>query len=155
MFEENNLLKEEKTTIAVTPETAKKTTFSITEAARLNNVTRQAIYVAIKQKKLVAAKKDGRWTIELKDLEQYRKNKYSRSKSTYEGELIFDNSKGLYSVNQVARILKVPAQKIYYAIRVGQVKTSRKGAAWIINKQDMEEYRQKYLSGSFFGVEAG
>ena len=31
---------------------------SITEAARLNNVTRQAIYVAIKQKKLKARKED-------------------------------------------------------------------------------------------------
>jgi excisionase family DNA binding protein len=48
---------------------------SITEAARINNVTRQAIYVAIKQKKLKASKDSTRWTIHLDDLDEYRKNK--------------------------------------------------------------------------------
>src|SRR3989344_8859347 len=85
---------------------------SITEAARINNVTRQAIYVAIKQKKLKATKDATRWTISLKDLEEYRKNKYSRTKSVFAGELVFDNSKGYYSVNQVASMLNVPAQKV-------------------------------------------
>ena len=61
---------------------------SITEAARINNVTRQAIYVAIKQKKLKASKDATRWTIHLDDLEEYRKNKYSRTKSIYAGELL-------------------------------------------------------------------
>ena len=51
---------------------------SITEAARINNVTRQAIYVAIKLKKLKAKKETTRWTIDLNDLEEYRNNKYSR-----------------------------------------------------------------------------
>ena len=48
---------------------------SITEAASLNNVTRQAIYVAIKQRKLRATKDATRWTIDLDDLEEYKKNK--------------------------------------------------------------------------------
>ena len=48
---------------------------SITEAARINNVTRQAIYVAIKQKKLRASKGATRWTINLDDLEEYRKKR--------------------------------------------------------------------------------
>ena len=75
---------------------------SITEAAKINNVTRQAIYVAIKQKKLKAKKDATRWTIDLADLELYRNGKYSRTKSMYNGELLFDNHKGFYSVNQVA-----------------------------------------------------
>ena len=86
---------------------------SITEAARINNVTRQAIYVAIKQKKLKATKDATRWTIHLDDLEEYRQNKYSRTKSMFNGELLFDNRKGYYSVNQAAKLLNVPAQKIY------------------------------------------
>jgi excisionase family DNA binding protein len=56
---------------------------SITEAARINGVTRQAIYVAIKQNKLRARKDSTRWTIDLDDLEDYRRNKYSRTKSTF------------------------------------------------------------------------
>lgn len=119
---------------------------SITEAARINNVTRQAIYVAIKQKKLRAYKDSTRWTIDLEDLEQYRKQKYSRSKSIFNGELLFDNSKGYFSVNQVAKMLGVPAQKIYYATRIGLLKATRKGAAWVIHVDDLKQYQEKYIN---------
>lgn len=117
---------------------------SITEAAKLNKVTRQAIYVAIKQKKLKATKKT-RWEIELKDLEEYRKNKYSRTKSIFGGELLFDNEKGYFSVNQVAKMLGVPAQKIYYATRTGMIKGTRKGAAWVIHSDEVNRYKNEYL----------
>ncbi len=118
---------------------------SITEAAQINGVTRQAIYVAIKQNKLKAVKETTRWRIHLKDLEEYRANKYSRAKSTFEGELLFDNEQGYYSVNQCARMLGVPAQKIYYATRIGALKASRKGSAWVIHIDDIKEYRDTYL----------
>lgn len=141
MFEENNVnINEEHVN------TANGKVVSITEAARINNVTRQAIYVAIKQKKLRAIKATTRWVINLQDLENYRKNKYSRTKSVYDGELLFDNNKGFYSVNQVANILGVPAQKIYYATRVGQLKAQRKGAAWVIHQDDMATYKENYMS---------
>lgn len=117
---------------------------SITEAAKINNVTRQAIYVAIKQKKLRATKKT-RWEIDLKDLEEYRNNKYSRTKSMFDGELLFDNHRGYHSVNQVADMLGVPAQKIYYATRTGMIKGTRKGAAWVIHTDEINRYRQEYL----------
>ncbi len=123
-----------------------KKVVSITEAARINNVTRQAIYVAIKQRKLKAHKDSTRWTIDLSDLEEYRKHKYSRTKSMFEGELLFDNTKGYYSVNQVAELLGVPAQKIYYATRVGLMKAIRKGAAWVIHANDVKNYQENYLT---------
>lgn len=121
-----------------------KKVVSITEAARINNVTRQAIYVAIKQKKLRATK-NTRWEIDLTDLEEYRKNKYSRTKSMFDGELLFDNNQGYYSVNQVAEQLGVPAQKIYYATRTGMIKGTRKGAAWVIHTEEIKRYRNEYL----------
>lgn len=123
-----------------------KKVVSITEAAKINNVTRQAIYVAIKQKKLKASKDATRWTIDLEDLENYRKQKYSRTKSMFDGELLFDNHKGYYSINQVAKMLSVPAQKIYYATRVGLMKAHRKGAAWVIHITDVKQYQEAYLS---------
>jgi excisionase family DNA binding protein len=125
---------------------AQRKVVSITEAAKINNVTRQAIYVAIKQKKLKAYKDTTRWTIDLDDLENYRKQKYSRTKSMFEGELLFDNMKGFYSVNQVAKMLNVPAQKIYYATRVGLLKASRRGAAWVVHTNDIKEYQENYLN---------
>ena len=124
---------------------ASKKVVSITEAAKINNVTRQAIYVAIKQKKLKAYKDATRWTIDLEDLENYRRSKYSRTKSMFNGELLFDNHKGFYSINQVAKMLNVPAQKIYYATRVGLMKAQRKGAAWVIHMEDIKSYQQNYL----------
>lgn len=119
---------------------------SITEAANRNNVTRQAIYVAIKQGKLKAQKGASKWMIHLDDLEEYRKNKYSRTKSMYEGTLLFDNAQGYYSVNQTANMLQVPAQKIYYATRVGQLKAIRKGSAWVIHIDDIKTYREHYIA---------
>ena len=129
-------------------ETPRKKVVSITEAARINNVTRQAIYVAIKQKKLKAYKDTTRWTIDLDDLESYRRQKYSRTKSMFDGELLFDNQKGFFSVNQAAKMLGCPAQKIYYATRVGLLKASRKGAAWVIHSSDIQLYRETYLSNA-------
>lgn len=129
--------------VATTPQ---KKVVSITEAAKINNVTRQAIYVAIKQKKLKAYKDSTRWTIDLDDLESYRKQKYSRTKSMFQGELLFDNQKGFYSVNQVAKLLNVPAQKIYYATRVGLMKATRKGAAWVIHSNEVKQYQENYLN---------
>lgn len=138
--------KMEETIVIAEAPSPKKTVVSITEAARINNVTRQAIYVAIKQKKLKAKKDATRWTIHVDDLAEYRKNKYSRTKSIFQGELLFDNTKGYYSINQVAKMLNVPAQKIYYATRVGQLKASRKGAAWVISVNDVRQYQENYLS---------
>jgi hypothetical protein len=121
-----------------------KKVISITEAAKINNVTRQAIYVAIKQNKLKATKKT-RWEIDIDDLNDYRKNKYSRSKSSFEGQPLFDNQNGYYSVNQVADLLKVPPQKIYYATRCGVLKACRRGAAWVIHENDIKSYQDTYL----------
>lgn len=137
-------IKEEKKKIAVKGND--ETRFvSITEAAKINRVTRQAIYIAIKLGKLKAKKESTRWTINVSDLKDYRKQKYSRSKSVYGGELVFDNRKGFFSVNQVARMLEVPAQKIYYATRIGYMKAMRKGAAWVIHSDDIEAYKRNYL----------
>lgn len=118
---------------------------SITEAAKLHRVTRQAIYVAIKLNKLKARKEATRWEIHLDDLADYRKQKYSRDRSMFNGELVFDSSKGHYSVNQVAKMLNVPPQKIYYATRSGKLPAHRKGAAWVIDTNHVQEYREKFL----------
>ena len=147
---ENNKNDDPQTAEEVSKEVSK--VVSITEAARLNKVTRQAIYVAIKLKKLKATKETTRWTIDLHDLEEYRLNKYSRTKSMYAGELLFDNLQGYYSVNQVAEKLGVPPQKIYYATRVGILKAHRKGAAWVIHAEAINEYRRMQIEAGILEV---
>lgn len=132
--------------VVVSTEPMNKKIVSITEAAKLNNVTRQAIYVAIKLNKLKAAKETSRWMINMEDLNDYRKQKYSRTKSTFQGELLFDNGKGYYSINQVSKMLNVPAQKIYYATRAGYLKAQRRGAAWVVCIEDVKGYQETYLN---------
>jgi len=84
--------------------------------------------------------------IDVEDLVEYKKQKYSRTKSTFEGELLFDNKKGYFSVNQAAKMLNVPAQKIYYATRAGYLKAQRRGAAWVIHTDDIKGYQDSYLA---------
>jgi excisionase family DNA binding protein len=144
-----------KSTKGTVKEVASKKAVSISEAAEINEVTRQAIYVAIKLNKLKAKKESTRWTIQLDDLEAYRNQKYSRSKSTYNGELLFDHSKGYYSINQVADMLKVPNQKIYYATRAGHLKAHRKGAAWVVHMDDVKQYQDKHLKQKKSKLKAG
>lgn len=119
---------------------------SLSEAAKINNVTRQAIYVAIKQKKLKAYKNPTRWIVDIEDLEKYRAMKYSRTKSMFNGELIFDNERGFYSIQQAAKILKISYQKVYYATRVGLLKATRKGAAWVVHINELKSYEENYLN---------
>lgn len=132
--------------VIVSTEPMNKKIVSITEAAKLNNVTRQAIYVAIKLNKLRATKETSRWMINMEDLNDYRKQKYSRTKSTFQGELLFDNTKGYFSINQVSKMLNVPAQKIYYATRAGYLKALRRGAAWVVCIEDVKAYQETYLT---------
>ena len=49
-------------------------------------------------------------------------------------------------MNQAAKMLGCPAQKIYYATRIGMLKAVRKGAAWVIHISDVKEYQEKYLN---------
>ena len=43
-------------------------------------------------------------------------------------------------------MLNVPAQKIYYATRVGHLKAHRKGAAWVMHMDDVKTYQENYLN---------
>lgn len=130
---------------------------SITEAARRNKVTRQAIYVAIKKGHLKALKddRDKRWKIHVNDLESYANQKYSRKKSLHNGELVFNPDEGAYSVNDVAKMLGVPPQKVYYATRIGLLKAHRKGAAWVVNIEDLKAYAEQFLNMKELSITQG
>ena len=128
---------------------------TLSEAAKINNVTRQAIYVAIKQKKLKAYKNPTRWIIDLDDLEDYKKLKYSRTKSIHDGELLFDNKKGFYSIQQTSKMLNIPYQKVYYATRIGLMKAMRKRSAWVVHIDDIKQYQQTYLNRLISNLDTG
>lgn len=122
-----------------------KDILTITEASDVMNLTRQAVYVAIKLNKLKAFKeeKSSRWMIRKEDLENHKRQRYCRSRSLYEGKPLYDEEAGEYSVANAAKILRFKTQKLYYLIRIGRIKSKIRGNAYIITKDDIERYRRE------------
>ena len=118
-------------------------TLSISEAARITCVTRQAIHMAIRNGQLKATK-NKTWIIKAKDLKEYQEKKYSRSKTKIDGELLYDDSKGNYSVTQASVLMNSTVSHIYYAIYKGYLKASRKKYAWVIHIDDLKQYAAKF-----------
>lgn len=117
---------------------------SVSEAARIKNVTRQAIYLAIQLNRLKAHKFGDRWKIFLSDLKDYDDKRFSRVyHSTIDGVPVFDESKGYYSVEKASQLINVARQKLYYAIRTGALKATRKNCAWVIHVSDLLEYKSE------------
>jgi len=116
---------------------------TILEAAKLLNITRQAVYVAVKQKKIRALKCAYQWKISNSDVLEYIKNRYSRKTSVINGELVFDKSKGEYSVTETACLLHVPNNFVYYSIQSRGLKHKRKAAAYVIHIDDIKEFSQR------------
>lgn len=113
---------------------------NVSQSAYILGVSSQAIRVAIKHKKMSAVKQNKRWKISLDQIEEYRRNKYSRKKSMFNGCLLFDKSKGEYSVTEVSELLNCDAQHIYNACRNNKIKTTKKNKSWVIHVDDLLEY---------------
>lgn len=126
-------------------------TMSLSEVARYTNVTRQAIYVAVKKKKLSAVKVSGRYRIFKKDVERYQLNKYNRDLRMEDGELIFDTQKGFFSIRQVCQMISsemdrsYSVQHLYHLVRSGQLKAFKRGYAWVVRLEDVRQLALKEL----------
>jgi excisionase family DNA binding protein len=124
---------------------------TLTEAAKYAHVTRQAIYKALRERGLKAQKIDNRWLLRKGDIDEYRGNKYNRDMRMVNGQLIFDMVKGEFSVMQVCKVISAtlgrpfPPQRLYYLLRSGQIKSFKKGSAWIIKKEDAVALLQEEL----------
>lgn len=128
---------------------------TVTEAARIKKVTRQAIYLAIRLKKLKAYMHDDKWRIFLKDLKEYDDKRFSRKyHALYEGKPVFDESKGFFSVDKASELMGIIKQKLYYAIRTGRLKALRKGAAYVIHVDDLFKYQAEYLKTDYTSKKA-
>lgn len=120
---------------------------TVSEAAKIKNVTRQAIYLAIRLKRLKAYRHEDQWKVFLSDLDEYDSHLYSRS--MHSSEPIFDEANGLISVDKAAKLIAVPKQKLYYAIRTNMLKAMRKRAAWVIKMADLLEYQSHLIKKDY------
>lgn len=121
----------------------KKINYSVNETAEILGVTRQAVYLAIRLKKLEVEKIDLKWRISQEELEEFKKNRYDHTKTTRpDGALKFDPSEGRYSIRQFAEFYEVPRQRIYYLIHAKRIKYTRDGSSLIILVKDEDATRK-------------
>lgn len=114
---------------------------SVNEAASIKKVTRQAIYLAIRTKKLKAYMKNEKLRVNIDDLADYWKKRRSRVYHSFvEGKRIY--SKGNLNVNQVAEKLGIDKQKVYYAIRSNLLKVDRIGGVYVIKSKDFYNFKR-------------
>lgn len=115
---------------------------TLTEAAFRNHSSRPNIFKAIKNKKLKAEMVRGKYKISQDDLEEYKENKWSRSKAQMpNGKYVFDKSLHEYSVAEAAKMLRVSTFHIYYAIRTGRIPYVEKGGYKVLKEKDILSYR--------------
>lgn len=117
---------------------------TISETANKCKITRQAVYVAIKKKRLKAQLVNRLWVMHVQDVEIYRASRYDRCNSKINGEPIFDIAQGYLSVNHVSKLFGINTQHIYYLLRTGQIHAAKKGSAWVVNFEEIKKiYNQK------------
>jgi excisionase family DNA binding protein len=115
--------------------------FSIAETAKIMCVSRQAVYVAIKLGRLKSVKVGKRQWISKDSLLEYQKNKYSRQLKEVDGVKLFDGIER-FNPRMAAKYMKLPLQQIYYLIRTNRIKYSKHRCAYILGKQEMDEYKK-------------
>lgn len=115
---------------------------TLAEAGKVLDIGRYAVWKALKKKRIRGEKNGGQWTFTLQDLEEYRMNKFDRKFSTYNGQPLYDKTKGEYSINEASKLLACPVQHLYYAARMKKIQTTKKKCAWVIHENDINEYRK-------------
>ena len=111
--------------------------FTISSAAREYDVSRQAITLIIRNKRLNAIKKKHRWSFTQEDWEKYQSSRYDRRYSKRNGKLLYNPENGIISPRMLANELNVHIQHIYYLIRTGKIPVKRSKSAYVINRNDI------------------
>ena len=118
------------------------TLLTITEASNMFNVTRQAIMIVIKSKRLNAKKEKSKWVISPEDWKSYLDTKYDRRFSVKDGEFLFDESLGKMSPKMLAQKFGVNIQHIYYLIRGKKIPACKKGGSYVISNEDIKNIEE-------------
>lgn len=110
------------------------------QAAILMCTQKQAVYAAIRAKKLKAVKHGLRWSIDEEDLHHYCDMRYRpESKIRADGTPVYNQDIGLYSPCELAEASGKTPQNVYYLLYTKKLKYSRYGALYIVDVRDFEE----------------
>ena len=120
---------------------------TLANAGKFLKISRFAVWNAVKNNRIKGVKLGGQWAFTRKQLDAYKQSKYDRKYSKIGDEVLYDKDKGEYSINEAAKLLGCPEQHVYYACRSNKIRSSKKRFAWIINENDIIEYRKVMYLG--------
>lgn len=113
---------------------------NLKEAANIMGITLQGATQLTLRHRLKYRKINGRKMTTLEWIEECRKAKWSKQTSYFNGKRIFNKENGIYSIKMVQEMTGLTRNQIFYRIRIGELKTSRKGSLYVIIKKDLEEF---------------
>ena len=116
---------------------------SVTEACKRFGITRQALFICIRSKRLKAEKIKNRWYFTAKAWNDYVNSKYSREYSIRDGLNMYDIKNGVLSPSMVSEQFGLEKQQIYYLLRKGVIPDKRMGCAYILSKNDVKNSLNK------------
>ena len=123
-----------------------KNYFTITEAAEYLGVTRQAVYVSIKKRRIKAQIINRWWRIKNQDLIFWKENRFNHNhRRDAQGNYLFDNIK-TFSTATAAKLISeklditFTEQRLYYLLRGGIIKHYLYGKTKIIKIEDIDKY---------------
>lgn len=128
-------------------------TITMKEAGEYLNLSKQAIYNAVKKKRLNPIKekdddiknpKGFKYMFLQSDLDHYRETKFDRSVTTMdkEGRQIYCGQ--IISLPQASDLSNIPREHLYWAIREGKLKHKRYKLTYMLHKKDVLEYAKTY-----------
>jgi len=119
---------------------------SINEAAKIRNVTRQAIYLAIKEGRLKAFMRGKTMKVSLASIMDLENSKYLRVAKVFKGARVFSAKMGLISVPDAAKLTGIPVISLYNSIYSGRLPAERKGVSWVVHVKDLYPVQKRYLN---------
>ncbi len=118
---------------------------TLSEAAKLHEVGRGAIFAAIKCGRLKGELIDGRWRIKYEDLEEYERKLFIRENtSSYNGRKMYEKGRA-YSVKQVAKDMGCTKLHIYYLLKRGELKYEKLGGQLVISQESIDQFKTTKL----------
>ncbi len=119
---------------------------TVDEAAKIRNVTRQAIYLAIREGRLKPYMRGKIIKVSMASILELQKKKYDRVIKLFQGQEVFSDKEGMISVYKAAQLTGIPRTSIYNAIYSGRLKAVRKGKTWVIQARDLPTVQTYYLN---------
>jgi hypothetical protein len=116
------------------------------EAAKVQGTSATNLYSAIKRGTLLAYTNPltKKHKVSKEEIQRFMKSKNSTTHKIFKGELVFDKSKGEYSMHETVEMLGLDYMDIYYEINspTCNIKYTQKGKYKVFHIDDIKAYEQ-------------